>query len=368
MNTNRRKWLQQIGLVTTGLGIAQFKTFASPTTSPLTFAQPDDNQIRLNSNENPYGASPLAIAGMTKSINNINRYNWTNTGDLITAIASINNVSDENILIGAGSTEIIDLVVQSLAFQKGCFIVANPTYSSWINTAEKLGLKKISIPLTTNKQYDLASMLTAIDAETKLIYVCNPNNPTGTICKSEVLISFIKEATKKVTVMIDEAYIDYTDQSSVCNLVIDNKNLIVVKTFSKIYGLAGARIGYAIAHPDTVRQVSQLNSWANGGISIIARTAAIESLKDKNFVAECYSKNEAVKKYTIEQLTQLNIKCISSHTNFIYFSLSKYKKDYFDLLKRNDIQGTKIYEEDGKWTRITVGTMDEMKKFVTALK
>ena len=368
MPTNRRKWLQQIGLLTAGLGVAQFKTFAMPTTNLLAFETPDNNPIRLSSNENPYGPSPLARAAMTNSINSSNRYNWNITGELISSIAGKNKVTNENILVGAGSTEILDVVVQSFAFQKGNFIVANPSYSSWTKTIEKLGLKKISVPLTKDKRHDLTAMLAAIDADTKFIYVCNPNNPTGTICENAELISFIEAATKNATVLIDEAYIDFTSQDSMSHLAVKNKNLIVVKTFSKIYGLAGARIGYAIAHKDAIDQISQLQSWANGGVSLVSRTAAIASLKDDDFVKQCFSKNEVARKYTIEQLTLLNISCIPSQTNFIYFSLTNYKKDFFALLKSNNIQGTGIFEEDGKWTRITVGTMEEMQKFITAIK
>jgi histidinol-phosphate aminotransferase len=368
MESNRRLWLKQIGLGVAGIGLANFQSFAFPTKDFSKFT-PGNLPINLSSNENPYGPSPLARTAMTDTINNSNRYNWNTAGNLISAIAKKNNVTDENILIGAGSTEILDLVVQYFAFQKGSFIVANPSYTSWAKTAEKSGLKKISIPLTKDKQHDLAAMLSEISGDTKLIYVCNPNNPTGTVCESEALISFIREATKKVTVMIDEAYIDFTDQPSVSNLVTDNKNLIVVKTFSKIYGLAGARIGYAIAHKETINRIGDdLQTWANGSVSVVSRAGAIASLADNDFVKQCYAKNEAARKYTIEQLTQLNITCIPSHTNFIYFSLTNYKKDFLTLLKSNNIQGTHIYEEDGKWTRITVGTMQEMQKFISAIE
>lgn len=367
MQTSRRTLLKQLGLGIAGLGIVQFKTFASPATSFLTFTPADDGPIRLSSNENPYGPSPAARIAMTESINNSNRYNWNLTTDLMSAIAKKNNVVDENVLVGAGSTEILDVVIQSVASQKGSFVVANPSYSSWSRTAEKLGLKKISVPLTSDKRHDLTAMLAAIEPDTKLIYVCNPNNPTGTICESNELISFIKEATKKATVMVDEAYLDFTDESSISNLAIENKNLIVVKTFSKIYGLAGARTGYALANKDTIEQISQLQTWANGGVSVVSRVGAITSLKDDDFVKLCYSKNEAARKYTIEQLELLNIPYIPSHTNFIYFSLVNYKKDFFELLNSNNIQGTNIYEENGKWTRITVGTMQEMQKFIAAI-
>ncbi len=366
---NRRNWLRQIGLVTAGLGVAQFNAFALPPTNHLTFTPTDDIPVRLSSNENPYGPSPLARTAMNNSINNSNRYTWNTTGDLISAIAQKHNVTDDNILIGAGSTEIIDLVIHSFASQKGNFITANPSYTSWAKTAEKSGLKKISVPVTKDKQHDLKAMLAAIDMDTKLIYVCNPNNPTGTLCENAELISFIKEATKSTTVMVDEAYLDYTNQPSVSNLVTDNENLIVVKTFSKIYGLAGARIGYAIAHKNTINHFGDsMQTWANGSVGVVSRAGAIASLTDTDFVSQCYSKNEAARKYTVEQLAQLNIACIPSHTNFIYFSLTNYKKDFFNLLKSNNIQGTYIYEEEGKWTRITVGTLDEMQQFITAIK
>ena len=148
----------------------------------------------------------------------------------------------------------------------------------------------------------------------------------------------------------------------------ENKNLIVVKTFSKIYGLAGARIGYAIAHPDTISYLgNNLQTWANGSVSVVSRAGAIASLADINFVNQCYAKNEEARKYTIQKLEQINISCIPTHTNFIYFSLANYKKDFFALLKSNNIEGTNIYEQDGKWTRITVGTMPEMQKFIAAI-
>ena len=368
MESNRRLWLKHVGLGLAGIGLSNLQSFASPANDFFKFS-PDNLPIRLSSNENPYGPSPLAWTAMTEAVKNSNRYNWNTTENLISALAKKNNVTTDNILVGAGSTEIIDFVVQYFAFQKGSFIVANPSYTSWAKTAEKLGLKKISISLTKDKQHDLAAMLSAIYDDTKLIYVCNPNNPTGTVCEHKALKSFIKDATKKVTVMIDEAYIDFTDQPSVSNLVTGNKNLIVVKTFSKIYGLAGARIGYAIAHKDTINQIGDnMQTWANGSVSVVSRAGAIASLADNDFVKQCYAKNQAARKYTIERLARLNITSIPSHTNFIYFSLANYKRDFFDLLKSNNIQGTYIYEENGKWTRITVGSMQEMQLFISAIE
>ncbi len=363
---NRRTLLKQMGTGLTFIGAGQLNAFAGPATSRSTT---DSNQpVRLSSNENPYGPSPLARAAMAESIAASNRYNWNTASDLISAIARKNNVTDENILIGPGSTEILDLSTRLWEYPEGNFIIANPSYSSWTKTAELSGLRKIAVPLTSDKRHDLPGMLAAIKPGTRFVYVCNPNNPTGTICDYESLATFIKEATKKVPVIADEAYLDYTTQRSLSGLVSDNKNLIVIKTFSKIYGLAGARTGYAISHKDTIDKLSRLQTWPNGGISVVSRAGAIASLKDNDFVRQCYAKNEEVRKYTMEQLARLNITCILTHTNFIYFSLTNYSKDFFGLLKSNNIQGTDIFEAAGSWSRITVGSMQEMQQFVAAIK
>lgn len=364
---NRRNWLKQISLGTVALGLYNFEAFAKPTEEYI-FPDLDNSLITLRSNENPYGPSPLAHAAMEKSINSSNRYGWDLSSELIAHIAKKNNVSDNNILLGAGSTEILDLVLQYIALKKGNFILAETTFDYWTAPYEKLGLKKITVPLTKDKKHDLTAMLKTIDSDTKMIYICNPNNPTGTICNKEELESFIKEATKKVIVFVDEAYIDFTKEQSLCNLVIDNKNLIITRTFSKMYGLAGARVGYAIAHSATIEELDTVRSSQNMAISVVSTAAAIASLQDEKFIQKVFTSNQEVKKYTIDQLTLLNLTCIPSYSNFVYFSLDNYKKDYFKQLEDHKIQGTKIYEENGKWTRITIGTMKEMQRFIAAIK
>ena len=365
--SNRRIWLKQIGLGTIGLGLYPFETFANGTTEPI-IPYTDNSPILLRSNENPYGPSPKAREAMAKSINISNRYGWNLSPELITLLAKKNTVSENNILLGAGSTEILDLILQYTALQKGNFIIAETTFDYWTAPAEKLGIKKITVPLTKDKKHDLPAMLKAIDNDTKMVYICNPNNPTGTLCQREELISFIKEATQKTLVFVDEAYIDFTDEPSLSDLVVTNKNLIITKTFSKMYGLAGARIGYALAHAATIEELSILKSSPNLSLSVVSIAAAIASLNDESFIRQVRTSNEEVKKYTITQLNLLNLTCIPSYSNFIYFSLEDYKKDYFQQLKDHNISGTRIYEENGKWTRITIGTMKEMQRFIQALK
>ena len=367
LESNRRHWLKQIGLSVAGIGLSHIDAISAPK-DLLVKHSANNLPIRLSSNENPYGPSPLARAAMIENINISNRYNWELSTELIKAVAKKNNISTSNILLGAGSTEILDLVTRLSSSKKGSFLIADPSYSYWTEAAEKLGLKKITVPLTKSKQLDLDAMLTAIQLDTRLIYICNPNNPTGSIADRADLIKFINEVSKKSIVLIDEAYIDYTNQESVSALAIENKNLIIAKTFSKIYGLAGARIGYAIANNKTIEQLSELKSWASGSISVASTAAALAALNDEKFVLDALSLNKNARQFTIENLKKLNLVCIPSNTNFIYFSLTNYKKDFFEQLNNNNIIGTKIYEEQGKWTRITVGTMEEMKKFISAIE
>ena len=172
METNRRKWLKQIGLVFVGVGFSGLKTIASPVTK-TSYPAPDtnDNITRLSSNENPYGPSPMARRAMADSVGISNRYQWQMIRDLIEAVAAKNNVTRDNVLIGAGSIQIIDACMQFAALQKGNVIIAEPTFSRWTVAAEKSGLGKISIQLTKDKRHDLAAMLNAIKADTRMVYV-----------------------------------------------------------------------------------------------------------------------------------------------------------------------------------------------------
>lgn len=368
MQPNRRQWLQQIGLGTLALGLSSLESFAAPANNEgkIRSLAPSD-VIRLSSNENPYGPSPMARSAMIENMMKSNRYNWDITSELMKAIADKNNLPGENILVTAGSTEILNLLAVYYSMQKGNFVIADPSFTNWTNIAVQQGLTKIAVPLDENKRNDLDAMQSKITGETRFVYICNPNNPTATIVDATKLRDFIREAAKKTMVVVDEAYLEFTEEPSVCDMVKDIKNLIVIRTFSKIYGMAGARVGYAMAHPDTIDALLKLKVWPNGDISVMSRVGAMAALKDKDFFNDCNIKNNAARAYTVSQLQSKGLHCIPSYTNFIYFSLKEYEHDFFDVLKINKIQGTGIYEQEGKWTRITVGTMEEMQRFISVI-
>lgn len=352
-----------MGLGVAGLGLGNLETVAAP----IYDLPADDKPIRLDSNENPYGPSPMIRKAMADHIAMSNRYNRNLTLELRTALAAKHDVTADNILTSAGSTEILDIAARIAVLKKGSTVSPSPSFNRWTLIAEQFGIERILVPLTAEKKIDLPAVLKAIKPNTGIVYICNPNNPTGTLCSRSELVDFVAEASKKTLVLLDEAYIDFTEEQSLCNLVMENKNLVIAKTFSKIYGLAGARAGYAIAHPDTINLFASVQPWPNGSMSVVSAAAAIAALHDQQFVKSVYTRIQHSKKYAIENMERLGIKCISSHTNFIYFSLEHYKKDFFEQLKTNNILGTVIWEEEGKWSRITVGTQAEMEKFIKAI-
>lgn len=366
MATNRRTWLKQSGLALAGLTLLHNRLPALPQYNGL--PMPLDGPIRLSSNENPYGPSPTARKAMAEAIAGSNRYPWGNTDALLNKIAAQFGLQNENVLLGAGSSDILGLVAHYASLQKGQAIAAHPSFRSWWGAAEKCGLPIVKVPLTEDKKHDLPNMMAKVNSQTRLVYVCNPNNPTGTVLPVADLKAFVTEVSKTALVMLDEAYTEYSDEPSLANMVANNKNLIVVKTFSKIYGLAGARIDYALAHADTINQLADLLPWANAGVSAVSLAAASASLDDKTFVNLSKTNNAKAKAHTYQSFQSLNIPYIPSHTNFIYYSAASFNGDLNAMLKERQITATGIIEENGRWTRITVGTMEDMQQFSKVLK
>lgn len=367
MAANRRSWLKQMGFGLAGIGTANIPVFAGTPVFDL-FEEPGKLPVFLSSNENPYGPSPMARKIIAENLGASNRYNWEIASTLIARLAQKEKLSDAHILLGTGSTEILDLVARLASGRPGNYVVAHPTYNYWMVNLDRAGLQRIKVPLDANKKLDLKSMAAAVNNDTRLIYICNPNNPSGTMWDRQVLVDFISALPKDVLVLVDEAYIDFTTQPSLADLVSTMPNLVIAKTFSKIYGLAGARVGYAIGDPKTIDRLAYLQSSPNGGNSVLSRLAALASLDDHEFLKKTSELNQSNRNLVLHALNKMELRTAESHTNFLYFSLNNYKGDYFKRLKEANIHGTSLYEEDGKWTRITIGTAQEMKRFLEAIQ
>ena len=363
MNTSRRQWLRNSSLAFAGLGFAN-ELFAKD----LKPFAPVTKQILLNSNENAYGPSPLARKAMMEVYLNSNRYPDDIIPLLKNKIAAHWNVGTENILLGAGSSDIIGLCAQHVSSNKGHIIVGEPAYRVWNAQAESFGLSFNRIALSEKKVHDLNKMLSSITNETSMVYVCNPNNPTGTVNDVNELRSFATEAAKKTFVFIDEAYTEYANLPSLADMAITNKNIVVAKTFSKIYGLAGARVGYAIAHPETINALSKFQPWTDAGVSVVSAAAAMASLDDKNFVEQCKNNAAKARELCYTSFKQFNLEHIPSQTNFILFNISSIKKDFVKEMEAQHIYVQFRPHFGGRWCRVSMGTVEEMQQFCTALK
>lgn len=360
--SSRRQWLKTTSTVLAGIGIA-----------PAILAierksyQPG-SVILLNSNENPYGPSASARKAMTDALVNSNRYPDELIPKLKKHIADFWQVGSENILLGAGSSEILGLTSMLVGSSKGNVITAEPSYRVWNKQAESFGLQFVRVPLNNEKKLDLDKMMSAVDSSTRMMYVCNPNNPVGTYVDDQTLRNFVSGCSKKCMVLVDEAYTEFAELPSLKDMAVTNPNIIVAKTFSKIYGLAGARVGYAIAHADTIKSLSSFQPWADVSVSVASAAAASAALNDQFFVKDCRMKTVQAREMCYTTFKELKLDYIPSHASFVLFNVDKIKGDFSAQMQAQNIfvQYRNLF--GGKWSRVSMGTLEEMKQFCLTLQ
>jgi histidinol-phosphate aminotransferase len=363
---SRRDWLKKSSLMAfSGLMTA---------TPSLVFADSirssEDGWIHLDKNENPFGVSPLAMKALQNSLGEGHRYVVAATKDKLTKkLANREGLHASNFLITAGSIEVLGLTSLYAARNGGSVICPYPTFATLPNYCQKIGMELINVAVTGDKIIDLAAMKSRIKADTKLVYLCNPNNPTGTVLDAKILRDFVAEVSQKTTVMVDEAYFEFLNQS-VSDMVTTNKNVLVSRTFSKVYGFAGLRVGYLIGHADTIKEVAKYQATSTMGISGIVTDAAVAALDDKEFLAMYLHKNREAADYTHKALTQMGIAAVATQANFMMFPIDSYKGQLAaDMATKKILIRDDFKELNGnKWGRVSIGTMDEMKAFVAAMK
>jgi histidinol-phosphate aminotransferase len=371
MTTNRRDWLKLSSLTLIGSGLS-LHSLANEEGLLRNFGA-EKGLINLGANENPYGISPKAKEAILNMIGEANRYtfNIASLQPFRKELASYYKVLPEQVLITAGSGEALALLARH--YNKGNLVTANPTFGILPSTAKKIGTEVIEIALTQEKVHDLPKMLAAITDKTQLVYICNPANPSSTILQPSDLKSFCIEASKKAMVVIDEAYIDFLDapaNESMIGLIDKNPNIIVLRTFSKIHGMAGLRVGFVVGHASVIKELEP-NYFQNSqfAVSNLSLAAAQASLMDEGHRKQCKQKNEAARTYTLQALQQIGIHCIPSYTNFIFFHLNNYAGDFAqDMLTKNNVLLRSSVQPDGKWGRVSMGTMEEMKKFIAIMQ
>ena len=310
-----------------------------------------------------------AQKAVAESVKNGNRYAWKEMYDLIDKIAKKEGVTTEHIMMGPGSSDLLEKVALVTFMKGGNIVSADPCYMSLVSVAKSVGATWKPVPCTADWSHDLKAMEAAIDKDTKLVYVCNPNNPTGAITKGQDLLDFCSRVSEKVPVFVDEAYIELAvgaDTQSMVSLLAQKKNVIIARTFSKIMGMAGIRVGYIAAQPEFLAGINKITRGGMG-ISYTSIFAASASLDDQDFQGNTRKLNHEAKTYLYENLDKMGYKYIPSYTNFVLFPISIPGKELLSKMTAKGIAVRSFDVQNKPWCRVSIGTMDEMKAFVGAL-
>jgi len=328
-------------------------------------------KARLHWNENPFGPSDYAINSFLKFAKGGNYYSWDMLNEFTNKIAKKENVSLNQVMTGPGSSDLLEKTAISI-FQHGGgnVVTADPCYMSLVNVTSSMGGDWKAVKLDENFEHDLDGMRAAIDRDTKLVYITNPNNPTATITNPKRLLNFCSEVSDKVPVFVDEAYLELSKgglANSMAKLVSEGKDIIITRTFSKIHGMAGLRMGYMIARPE---RIEKINKITRGGMGISGPTimAAMSSLDDIDFLKSCKNKITSNREYTVENLKARGFEPMPSNANFLIFELpkkldpSKYLTQIYS--KSVTVKVFKFWNKN--WCRVSIGTKNSMDIFFNA--
>jgi histidinol-phosphate aminotransferase len=321
--------------------------------------------IKLASNENPLGPSPKALAALVGAQDMLHRYPDGGAYRLRQAIADHWKVTGEQVILGNGSDEILGLLARTFLTPGDEAIMADHTFVIYKMEVTAVHGKPVVVPLA-NWTHDLESMVRAVTPRTRLLFVCNPNNPTGTMVPVKAVDRLMAEVPEDVIVVFDEAYFEYVRNPQFPDTmayVRRGRNVIVLRTFSKIYGLAGLRIGYGISTAEIIDFLNRVRPPFNA--NSLAQAAALAALGDDEHVAKSRAANAAGLEQMEQGLRALGITPIPSQTNFLYFDAKQNGRPVFEALLR---MGIIVRHIDGTMLRVTIGQPDENAAFLHALK
>jgi histidinol-phosphate aminotransferase len=346
---------------------------------------PADSIIKVASNENPFGPSPLAMVALQKAVPGVNLYPDGNAFYLKQKLAAKFGVEPANLVLGNGSNEIIEFVAHALLGSGtgvppvSCddtgkmpvplnIVVSQYCFAIYPIVAKMFGADVITVP-AKNHGHDLPAMLKAVTPRTRIIFVANPNNPTGTLAPREELIQFVNDVPDDVLLVMDEAYIEFLDDPVDLVPLIRlgaRKNLILMRTFSKIYGLAGLRIGYGIAAPELVSALEKIRQPFNA--NLLAQTAALAALDDDEHVRKTRQNNFNGLEFFMKAFRQLNLEYVPSYANFILVRVGAGQQVFDAMQKQGVITRPMGGYQLPEWIRISIGTPKENERSLGALK
>ena len=324
--------------------------------------------VKLASNENPLGISPKAQMAIDEAVHTIARYPDGSSFALRQAVSEKFNVSHNQIVFGNGSNDILELAARAF-LHAGCeAIYSQHAFAVYPLVTQAVGATGVVVP-AKNYAHDLDGFLQVITPKTRLIFIANPNNPTGTLLNKDALRAFIHAVPTNILIVLDEAYDEYLsteNKSEAISWLAEFENLIISRTFSKAYGLAGLRIGFGLMHADIADMLNRVRQPFN--VNSIAQAAAVASLADEDFVARSYALNQAGMAQMMQGLNKLGLEYIPSYANFISFNVKDAARVNQQLLQNGVIVRPIVNYEMPEYLRVSIGLFSENAKFLTVLE
>ena len=331
--------------------------------------RPAADIIKLASNENPFGPSPLALAAMEKALHQTHLYPDGNAFYLKRKLAEKLGVTPAHVVLGNGSNEIIEFVGHALLDAESEVVVSQYCFAVYPIVTALFGAKLVTVP-AKNYGHDLPAMLAAVTPRTKIMFVANPNNPTGTVVSSDELHALIRAVPSHVLLVMDEAYIEFLGGSAADLLPLircgEFPNLILMRTFSKIYGLAGLRIGYGVAHPDLVSALEKVRQPFN--INALVQAGALAALDDEEHIRRTRQNNLAGLKFVEDTCRRLGLKTVPSAANFLLVQVGDGARVFQEMQKLGVITRPMAGYQLPEWIRISIGSPEENQRSAAALE
>ncbi len=368
----RRRTFLRSGVLALGApGVVAGRDFTGLFSVPAGKTEPDGT-IRLSSNENAMGISPVSREAILQGLGEANRYPGASRRDVIEALARKHGVTAEGIVLGNGSTEILQMGVQAFMAPPLRLVSPAPTFEDVFEYSEPHPSVDVrSVPLLPNHAHDLARMEeeTRGSGDPVLVYICNPNNPTGSLTSVADVESWVRRAGENVYFLVDEAYFEFVDSGdyySLDRLAWETPNVVVARTFSKVYGMAGMRLGYAVAHPDTARRLRAFAAGPNA--NHLALVAGLAALGDPDWVGKSVGTNLESRRMAYQVLDELGLEYIPSHTNFVMHRISGDLRQYIDRMAQAGIRVGRPFPPMLEYNRCSFGLPSEMERFADTLR
>jgi len=366
-NINRRNWIKAASLSAAAISTSSCKLNAADPKLKDTIKSKADAIIRLSSNENRYAPSPVIKQAMIDAMDLSYLYSPGHYQPLKEKLAAKEGVSPENILLVSGSNEGLRLMGLCYGMNGGEIITSTPTYKALLSYAEEFGGKVNAVDLDQDLKFDLEEMEKRVSNKTQMVFLCNPNNPTGTLLDGAKARDFCDRVSDKTMVFSDEAYADYIDEAdypTMVPLVKQGKNVIVSHTFSKVYGMAGVRVGYLIARQDIVEK---MKPRVMGYVNMMGVYGAIAALDDHEFYNYSLQKNKEAKQLIYDTCDDLGLRYVKSHTNFVFHQVNKNIATYAKEVLELGVKVGRPFPPLTDWCRISTGNEADMKAWREAM-